>query len=90
VIVKLLGQINDALDITSIVVSHDVHDVAAVADFSYVIADGNVAAAGTPAELKETDSELVKQFMHGLADGPVGFHYDAPDYEEQLLGKSAK
>jgi len=90
VIVKLLGQINDALDITSIVVSHDVHDVAAVADFSYVIADGNVAAAGTPAELKETDSELVKQFMHGLPDGPVGFHYDAPDYEEQLLGKSAK
>ena len=90
VIVKLLGQINDALDITSIVVSHDVHDVAAVADFSYVIADGNVAAAGTPAELKETDSELVKQFMHGLPDGPVGFHYDAPDYKEQLLGKSAK
>jgi len=90
VIVKLLGQINDALDITSIVVSHDVHDVAAVADFSYVIADGNVAAAGTPAELKETDSELVKQFMHGLPDGPVHFHYDAPDYEEQLLGKSVK
>lgn len=89
VIVKLLGQINDALDITSIVVSHDVHDVAAVADYSYVIADGNVAAAGTPAELKATDSELVKQFMHGLPDGPVGFHYDAPDYEEQLLGKGS-
>jgi len=90
VIVKLLGQINDALDITSIVVSHDVHDVAAVADYSYVIADGNVAAEGTPAELKATDSELVKQFMHGLPDGPVGFHYDAPDYDEQLLGKSAE
>lgn len=87
VIVKLLGQINDALDITSIVVSHDVHDVAAVADYCYVIADGNVAAEGTPEELKNTSSELVRQFMHGLPDGPVGFHYDAPDYGEQLLGK---
>ncbi len=87
VIVKLLGQINDALDITSIVVSHDVHDVAAVADYSYVIADGNVAAQGTPEELTKTSSELVKQFMLGLPDGPVAFHYDAPDYHEQLLGK---
>ena len=89
VIVKLVAQINDALDITSIVVSHDVHDVAAVADFSYVIADGEVAASGTPEELGKTTSEVVKQFMLGLPDGPVGFHYDAPDYEEQLLGKSA-
>jgi phospholipid/cholesterol/gamma-HCH transport system ATP-binding protein len=87
VIVELLAKINDALGITSIVVSHDVHDVAAVADFSYVIADGVVAASGTPDELKRTESELVKQFMHGLPDGPVGFHYDAPDYDEQLLGK---
>ena len=90
VIVKLLAQINEALDITSIVVSHDVHDVAVVADFSYVIADGNVAAAGTPDELSNTSSELVRQFMHGLPDGPVGFHYDAPDYDEQLLGKSSE
>jgi len=87
VIVKLVGEINDALDLTSIVVSHDVHDVSAVADYSFVIADGKVAAAGTPEELRDTDSELVKQFMHGLPDGPVGFHYDAPDYEEQLLGR---
>ncbi len=87
VIVKLLGQINDALDITSIVVSHDVHDVTAVADYSYVLADGKVAAEGTPEELKNSSSELVRQFMHGLPDGPVGFHYDAPDYDEQLLGK---
>ncbi len=87
VIVKLLGQINQALNITSIVVSHDVHDVAAVADYSYVIADGKVAAQGTPAELKETSSELVRQFMLGLPDGPVAFHYDAPAYDEHLLGK---
>ena len=90
VIVKLVRQISDALNITSVVVSHDVHDVAAVADFSYVIADGQVAASGTPEELRNTSSELVKQFMHGLPDGPVGFHYDAPDYEEQLLGKDSE
>ena len=87
VIVKLVGEISDALDITSIVVSHDVHDVVAVADYSYVIADGGVAAAGTPEELDRTPSELVNQFMHGLPDGPVAFHYEAPDYAEQLLGK---
>ena len=87
VIVKLVDQINEALGITSIVVSHDVHDVSAVADYSYVIADRTVAAAGPPAELKTTGSELVRQFMNGLPDGPVGFHYDAPDYDEQLLGK---
>jgi phospholipid/cholesterol/gamma-HCH transport system ATP-binding protein len=86
VIVKLVAQINEALGITSIVVSHDVHDVAAVAHHSYVIADGRVAASGTPEELTETSSELVTQFMQGLPDGPVGFHYDAPDYDEQLLG----
>jgi phospholipid/cholesterol/gamma-HCH transport system ATP-binding protein len=86
VIVKLVAQINEALGITSIVVSHDVHDVAAVAHHSYVIADGRVAASGTPEELTEAASELVTQFMHGLPDGPVGFHYDAPDYDEQLLG----
>jgi phospholipid/cholesterol/gamma-HCH transport system ATP-binding protein len=89
VIVKLVGEINDALDITSIVVSHDVHDVATVADYSYVIADRTVAAAGTPDELRKSSSELVRQFMNGQPDGPVHFHYDAPDYDEQLLGKAS-
>jgi phospholipid/cholesterol/gamma-HCH transport system ATP-binding protein len=87
VIAKLVRQMNDALGITSIVVSHDVKEIAEVADFSYVISDGAVAASGTPDELNAETSELVRQFMHGLADGPVAFHYDAPDYEEQLLGK---
>ena len=88
VIVKLVGEINEALGITSIVVSHDVHDVATVADYSYVISDRTVAAAGTPEELRESSSELVRQFMNGEPDGPVHFHYDAPDYDEQLLGEA--
>jgi len=88
VIAKLIRQMNDALGITSIVVSHDVHEIGEVADYSYVIADGKVAASGRPQDLKKESSELVRQFMLGLADGPVAFHYDAPDYEQQLLGSA--
>lgn len=88
VIAKLIREMNDALGITSIVVSHDVHEIGEVADYSYVIADGKVAAQGRPQELRDDSSELVRQFMLGLADGPVAFHYDAPDYEQQLLGGS--
>ena len=88
VVAKLIRQLNDALDITSIVVSHDVHEIGEVADYSYVIADGKVAAQGRPEELTNESSDLVRQFMLGLADGPVAFHYDAPDYAEQLLGPS--
>ena len=86
VIAKLIRQLNDALGITSVVVSHDVHEIGEVADFSYVIADGKVAASGRPEDLRDEESELVRQFMRGLADGPVAFHYDAPDYAEQLFG----
>jgi phospholipid/cholesterol/gamma-HCH transport system ATP-binding protein len=87
VIATLIRQMNDALGITSIVVSHDVHEIGEVADYSFVIADGQVAAEGRPEDLKNESSELVRQFMLGLADGPVAFHYDAPDYATQLLGE---
>lgn len=87
VIVRLVRRLNDALGITSIVVSHDVEEIATVADRSFLLADGKVAASGSPDELRTANSELVKQFMHGMADGPVAFHFDAPGYEEQLLGR---
>ena len=87
VIVRLVRRMNDALGITSIVVTHDVEEVATVADRSFLLSDGKVAASGSPDELRTANSELVRQFMHGMADGPVAFHYDAPDYEEQLLGR---
>jgi phospholipid/cholesterol/gamma-HCH transport system ATP-binding protein len=90
VIVRLVRRMNDALGITSIVVSHDVAEVSTVADCSYLISDGKVAASGSPDELKTANSELVRQFMHGMADGPVAFHFDAPDYAEQLLGRDAE
>lgn len=90
VIVRLVRRMNDALGITSIIVSHDVDEVATVADRSFLISDGKVAASGSPDELRQAPSELVRQFMHGMADGPVAFHYDAPGYEEQLLGRDAE
>ncbi len=90
VIVRLVRRMNDALGITSIIVSHDVEEVATVADRSFLLSEGKVAASGSPDELRTTNSELVRQFMHGMADGPVAFHYDAPGYEEQLLGRDAE
>lgn len=88
-IVRLVRQMNYALGITSIVVSHDVEELAILADASYIIAGGKVAASGSFVELKDHDSEIVHQFINGLADGPVAFHYPAPDYYEQLLAGDA-
>jgi phospholipid/cholesterol/gamma-HCH transport system ATP-binding protein len=90
VIVRLVRQMNDALGISSILVSHDVQELSTVADCSYLISDGQVAASGSPDELSNTSSELVRQFMHGMADGPVAFHYSAPNYTEQLLGRDSE
>jgi phospholipid/cholesterol/gamma-HCH transport system ATP-binding protein len=88
-IVRLVRQMNQALGLTSIVVSHDVEELSILADTSYIIAGGKVAAAGTFDTLKEHPSEIVNQFINGLADGPVPFHYPAADYYQQLLADSA-
>jgi phospholipid/cholesterol/gamma-HCH transport system ATP-binding protein len=87
VIVRLIRRLNDTLGISSIVVSHDLKEIAAVSDQSYLISNGLAVASGTPAELQQNHSEMVRQFMHGLPDGPVAFHYEAPDYSQQLLCK---
>jgi phospholipid/cholesterol/gamma-HCH transport system ATP-binding protein len=84
VILRLISQMNEVLGVTSIVVSHDVHDVAQIADDGYLLSGGKVVAHGTPQELFTSDSAAVRQFMQGLADGPVPFHYPAPDWRTQL------
>ncbi len=83
-VLRLIRRLNDALGLTSIVVSHDVREITAVADFCYLISGGSVIAAGPPQELADSRRDEVRQFMHGLPDGPVPFHYPAPDYERQL------
>jgi phospholipid/cholesterol/gamma-HCH transport system ATP-binding protein len=90
VILRLIRRLNDTLGITSIVVSHDVKEISAVADQVFLLSGGKVVAHGTPPELRSYPSETVKQFMGGLADGPVPFHFPAPDYFGELLSRSGE
>lgn len=86
VVLRLIRQLNDALGLTSIVVSHDVAEISAVADHGYLLSGGRVVASGPPRQLAESDEPEVRQFMLGQADGPVPFHFPAPDYATQLFG----
>jgi len=86
VLVRLIKILNDALGITSIVISHDLVETASIADYIYVVGDTKVLGHGTPDALMNSTEPLISQFMQGLADGPVAFNYPAPDYEAQLLG----
>ncbi|WP_412502789.1 phospholipid ABC transporter ATP-binding protein MlaF [Shewanella chilikensis] len=87
VLVKLIKELSDALNLTSVVVSHDVGEVLSIADYVYVIADKRIIAHGTPAELKRADNPQLRQFIDGMPDGPVPFHYPAQDYQKELLGE---
>ncbi len=80
VIGQLIRRFNDALGATSIVVTHDIMESLKIVDYVYMIADGSVIAEGTGAEISQSTHPFVTQFIHGNADGPVPFHYDAPDY----------
>lgn len=90
VVVRLIRRMNDTLGLTSVVVTHDVDEVSSIADCSFLLSEGRVAAFGTPEDLRDHHSETVTQFMTGMADGPVPFHYPAPDYGEQLLARDGK
>ena len=85
ILVKLIYDLNHSLGLASVVVSHDVRETAAIADYIYLISEGRVVGQGTPAEIEHSASPWVRQFMHGEADGPVPFHYPAPDYADDLL-----
>lgn len=86
ILVRLIRRLNDALGLTSVVVSHDIRETLSIADYIYVVAGGQVVGRGTPQELDQSDSGWVRQFMHGLPDGPVPFHYPGPGYEDELMG----
>lgn len=76
---RLIRELNDTLGVTSIVVSHDVQETFSIADHIVFIANGSVADQGTPDEMRASDNPLVAQFVHARPDGPVRFHYDAPE-----------
>lgn len=84
-IVTLIKQLNSVLGLTSIIVSHDVEETLSIADYVYVISDGEIIESGTSASLRNSSSEWVQQFLNGYPDGPVPFHYPAPEYVQDLL-----
>lgn len=85
VLVRLIRDLNQSLNLTSIVVSHDVKEVMGIADYMYIMADKRVIGHGTKEQLLESDSPLVQQFLKGEADGPVPFHYNAVPLTEDLM-----
>jgi phospholipid/cholesterol/gamma-HCH transport system ATP-binding protein len=87
VILRLIRRLNDTLGLTSIVVSHDVQEISTVSDNVFLLSAGKVVARGSPQELRANPSEVVRQFVGGLPDGPVAFHYPGPDYYSQLLAR---
>ena len=84
VLVTLIRTLREALGLTTIIVSHDIHETLSIADYIYVLADGKVIGEGSPAELQASESPFVRQFLHGQPDGPVRFRYPAPGFAEEL------
>jgi phospholipid/cholesterol/gamma-HCH transport system ATP-binding protein len=75
---QLIRQLNDAMGLTSILVSHDVEVTFALADHVVILGPGTIAAQGTPDEVRHSQDPLVHQFVHALPTGPVPFHYPGP------------
>ncbi|MGB6188416.1 phospholipid ABC transporter ATP-binding protein MlaF [Aeromonas molluscorum] len=84
VLVKLIRELNDALGITSVIVTHDVTEVMSIADYAYIIANRKIVAQGTPQQLREDSNPEVEQFLQGLPDGPVPFHFPAGELLQDL------
>jgi phospholipid/cholesterol/gamma-HCH transport system ATP-binding protein len=84
VIVRLIRSLNDSLGATSIIVTHDVQEALDVVDYAYFMAAGRVIARGTPDEIRASPEPFVNQFVNGKLEGPVPFHYAAPEYAADL------
>jgi phospholipid/cholesterol/gamma-HCH transport system ATP-binding protein len=85
VLVNLIRQVHEDLKLTSVLVTHDVKEALSIADQVFILAQGKVIGSGSPEQIKQSDNPLVKQFLYGHIDGPVAFHYPAPDLAEQVL-----
>lgn len=85
VIIKLIRTLNDALNLTSIIVSHDVQETLSISDYAYVIVDKKVIGRGTSDAILHNSSKQLQQFIKGLPDGPVPFNYPAKSLEQDFL-----
>ena len=90
VLVELIKSLNDALKLCSIVVSHDVQETMSIANYVYIISAGTVVEHGTPDEINNSQSDWTQQFIEGLADGPVPFHYEAPPLLDDLFAVAGR
>ncbi len=88
VLLKLIHVLNDALNLTSIIVTHDIHEAFTIADHVYLISEGKVIEHGSPQQIQTSDSDWVKQFVNGQYDGPVPFHYPAKNYRKDMFGQA--
>ena len=85
VLVKLIKLLNDLLGLTTILVSHDIHETLSIADYVYLISNARVVECGTLEELQNSSNPWVQQYILGLPDGPVPFHYPANNYRDDLF-----
>ncbi|MGL4858903.1 MAG: phospholipid ABC transporter ATP-binding protein MlaF [Enterobacteriaceae bacterium] len=90
VLVKLIHELNQSLGITCIVVTHDVPEVLSIADLAYIIADKKIIAEGGPQQMHDNSDPRVRQFIDGIADGPVPFRYPAGEYRADLLNMNSE
>ncbi len=81
---QLIRRLNDALGMTSIIVSHDLEETFRIADRVIILANGRIAAQGTPDEVRHSMDPLVQQFVNGAAEGPVHFHYPGPSVADDF------
>jgi phospholipid/cholesterol/gamma-HCH transport system ATP-binding protein len=84
-IVTLLNEINESMGLASVIVSHDVDETMSIADYIYVISGGELVGSGTSEDLRSSTSEWMQQFLQGLPDGPVPFHYPSDEFKQDLL-----
>ncbi|WP_440682391.1 ABC transporter ATP-binding protein [Cysteiniphilum halobium] len=84
VILTLIKQLNDALHMTSVIVSHDINEVMSIANHIIIIANQQVMLEGSPEFIRNSKDPFVSQFLSGSADGPVAFDYPAPDFLSTL------
>ena len=89
VLIRLIRTLNEALGLTSVIVSHDVGEVLSISDYAYVMSAGKILDHGSPDAVRASKSELVQQFLNGAPDGPIAFQYKTPvSYAADLLGSA--
>jgi phospholipid/cholesterol/gamma-HCH transport system ATP-binding protein len=83
----LIRELNDAMGLTSVFVSHDLEQTFAIADQVIILANGRIATQGTPDEVRHSTDPLVYQYVHALPEGPVHFHYPGPSVAQDFAAE---